>query len=179
MYSKVNWPVDVQAITISGGPPLLKGNVHMPLKVLYPDGKLASGHAAAQQKAASEAQGLLSRARAYISATRLLSYSGMDADTQKAVETEFVKARQADSKVGQDDLHEWITNARLVALSHGECQLTLKRWQESRKLETLRKQRVSAVTPPKRAKRSTAVGGGPPPAGFGIIPGSKRTTAPQ
>ena len=177
VYSKVNWPVDVQAVTISAGPPLLKCNMHMPLKVLYPEGKLAGTHAAKQQEAASAVEGLLARARAYIAAARLLTYSGMDADTQKAVETEFVKARQADSKVGQDDLHEWITHARLVALSHGEHQLTLPRWQESRRHEITRKQRVAAVTIPKEKVANT--GGGPPPSGFGVVPGSKRTIAPK
>ena len=109
----------------------------------------------------------------------------MDSEAQKAVESAFVGARQANPKVGQDDLHEWITHARLIALSHGESKLTLRRWQESREMEGLRKQRVGAVTTEKRAQasnnesRGAAVGGGPPPVGFGMVAGSKRTTAPR
>ena len=148
-------------------------------KVLYPDGKLASGHAAAQQKR------LLKHKDCYPALVR--TFPPLDCYAilawmlilKKRWKLSLLKRVKLTQKLGRMICMNGSQMLSLVALSHGECQLTLKRWQESRKLETLRKQRVSAVTPPKRAKRSTAVGGGPPPAGFGIIPGSKRTTAPQ
>ena len=163
------------------GPPLLKCKVHLPLQPTYPDGKFSSAHAASMQAAASAVPGLLERARAFIASARMLSYSGMDASAQEAVESAFVRARQANPKVGQDDLHEWITHARLVALSHGESQLSLRRWQESREMEGLRKQRVGAVATKKKAAEAAAarMKAGPPPVGFGVVPGKKRTTAPR
>ena len=142
VYSKAVWPADVPTVTISSGPPMLKCKFHVPLKPTYPEGKLTSSHAAAQQAAASSVPGLLDRARAFLASVRMLSYSGMDSEAQKAVESAFVGARQANPKVGQDDLHEWITHARLIALSHGESKLTLRRWQESREMEGLRKQQL-------------------------------------
>ena len=62
----------------------------------------------------------------------------MDSEAQKAVESAFVGARQANPKVAQDDLHEWITHARLIALSHGESKLTraagksLEKWEAAK-----------------------------------------------
>ena len=181
VYSKAVWPADVPTVTFSSGPPLLKCKVHLPLRPIYPGGKFSSSHAAAAQAAASAVPGLLDRARAFIASARMLSYSGMDASAQEAVESAFVNARQANPKVGQDDLHEWITHARLVALSHGESQLSLRRWQESREMEGLRKHRVNAILAQKKATEAAAAKAkaGPPPAGFGVVPGKKRTTAPR
>jgi hypothetical protein len=171
-YSTANWPVDAPTVVISNGPPMIKCKLQLPLRSVFTDG--LSGPTATQSQANVSSIGattLWSQARALISAVRHLKFT-LDNQGSSIVEAYFVHARQENTKIVPQDLHDWITHARLLALSHGETTLTQARWNEARALEGRRLQRVKAVTPPV---------GGPPPTGFGVVPKntSKRTVAPR
>ena len=164
-YSQADWPVDVPTTVLSNGPPMIKCKLQLPLQSLFQDG--LSGPTATQTQAnlATSFPNHLQSARAMISACRHLPFA-LNETGSTIVETYFVQARQVDKEITPQNLHDWITHARLVAVSHGETTLTEARWQEARAMEAARLQRVQAVTPPV---------GGPPPAGFGS--NAKRTVA--
>jgi len=171
-YSQADWPTDVPTVVISNGPPMLKSKLTLPLVSLYPDGLSGPTATRLQQECSVLFSSMLPSARALLGATRHLPFV-LDDTASSIVEAHFVHERQRNSKIVAQDLHDWLTHARLLALSHGETTLTLERWNESRRMEIQRQQRMESFTPPVQPV------GGPPPVGFGVVPPSNRTVAPR
>ena len=81
----------------------------------------------------------LGAARAYVAMVRELDY-GMEAPQREMIQEYFVSARKApQSKVTQEDLHLWMTLARLVSLSYGETVLSEEAWKHVLDIEDRRK----------------------------------------
>jgi hypothetical protein len=173
-YSTADWPIEAPTAVLSNGPPMIKCKLQVPLQSTYSDGLSGPTATQTQTNFAQSFKDHLDKARALIAAAKFLPFM-LDQAGSAIVETYFVQARQKNSKITPQNLHDWITHARLLAVSHGETTLTEARWNEARAMETVRLQRVKAVTPPV---------GGPPPSGFGTTTkapsnGTKRTVAPQ
>lgn len=78
-------------------------------------------------------------ARAYVSVVRELDYA-METPQRVQIQEYFVAARKApQSGVTQEDLHLWMTLARLVSLSYGEEVLSEGSWKHVLELEDRRK----------------------------------------
>ena len=173
-YSTADWPVDVPTTVLSNGPPMIKCKLQLPLHPIYTDGLSGNTATQTQSNISSSASNSLPKARALIAGSRFLTFK-LDSQGSSIVETYFVQARQTNNQIKPQDLHDWITHARLLALSYGETTLTQERWNQARAMEGERLQRIKTVTPP------TAPVGGPPPVGFGVVNGNakNRTVAPQ
>eukprot|EP01052_Picozoa_sp_SAG31_P010334 SAG31_NODE_564_length_14059_cov_5.728940_9_plen_106_part_00 len=87
---------------------------------------------------------MLDKLRLYLTATRQIGTASFTISEagRKHAEADFVACRKADRRIKPDDLHRWLTVSRLLALSHGEKELTAARWEQMKQLEAARLQRV-------------------------------------
>ena len=98
----------------------------------------------------------LAAARAYLACARAGAYRMGDA-AAAWVEAELVAARAADGAVNAEAMHRWLETARLLALSHGESELSRARWEEARALDAARVARAPPPPPPPRAAAAPLV----------------------
>lgn len=86
---------------------------------------------------------LLDNIRRYLTCARHQSEYALPDDVQQTVQDDFVEMRQSPGgrTVSAEDLHACLTLARLLALSHGDTQLSLSLWQRARQMETQRASR--------------------------------------
>ena len=98
---------------------------------------------------------LLNKTRSYLTTVQHLNYQ-LNEDIQKTVQEDFVQERrqqhangQGGNRVGMstDDLHAHLVLARLVGLSRGHTSLTQDVWEETKRLERARKERVEHLPP--------------------------------
>ena len=89
---------------------------------------------------------MLDKLRLYLSAVRQVGRTGFnitEAGRQHA-EADFVQCRKANRRIMAEDLHRWLTVSRLLALSHGESELSEGRWEQMKHLEAARIGRTAA-----------------------------------
>ena len=83
----------------------------------------------------------LSACRRYLSAVRnqpARGDLGLTDGVGKIAEENFVAARQANPKVGAQDLHRWLNISRLLAASYGRNEVSRELWAKTMEMETLR-----------------------------------------
>ena len=87
--------------------------------------------------------GFLDKCRAYLGTVRAMQ--SIDINEQVAVEMQryFVQFRQENPTVESEIFHVWLTMARLSAISYGESEISLVRWQSVIELEKIRLSRLT------------------------------------
>ena len=66
----------------------------------------------------------------------------MPPEAERHAQQDFVRCRKTDRSLQAEDMHRWLTMARLLALSYGETKLTEARWAQMKSFETQRKARI-------------------------------------
>ena len=66
----------------------------------------------------------------------------MPPEAERHAQEDFVRCRKTDRSLQAEDMHRWLTMARLLALSYGETKLTEARWAQMKSFETQRKARI-------------------------------------
>jgi hypothetical protein len=140
-YHEMEWNVDAPLLIVSDGRSIVKSTVFMPLCAKFPLGQ--GSDQPSQESAVPE--DVLNLVREYLSIARYAPLN-IPPSVASQIEQSFVQARMLNSKVTAHNMHLWLCMARLLALSHGETELTTERWEESQKMEQTRRTRVSEVT---------------------------------
>ena len=86
-------------------------------------------------------------ARIYLGLAVRLYQAGLgppDAALSAHAQDDFVAARQADKAIGADDLGRWLTCARLLAATHLAATVEMGHYQEARRLDDERRERLKA-----------------------------------
>ncbi len=177
MHFTSAFEVDCPVLVLASAPharPLVRPDCVVPLsapaqarlRALAPTDPGAAPDAArgARELAAALPAGFLDRARTFLAAARDLPYSVTSA-VADAVQADIVAARAADRDgTREEDLHCWLTVARLDALAHGEAALSAERWAACRAREAARAARVraaaAAAPAPAAAPRAAGAGAG-------------------
>jgi hypothetical protein len=135
-YDWMKFPTDAPVLVMSQGraKPLLKTDVVVQLK---PDAA-AAAQACAQDES-PEAQELC---RVFMGLARALDV-GVSNEVEQMVPNTFVEARKANPKVQQEDLHCWMTLAKLLAASHGSDQVKKEHWELAMRMEDERARRLA------------------------------------
>ena len=141
-----DFATDIQFIVLSshGKSPMLETSAHVRIT---PE----------RLPALPDEQGLdaetLDAIRAFLALTRTRESTLGEATTQM-IEDDFVESRKVNPRITGDNLGHWLTVARLLALSHGETDISPARWQTMKQMEAAREERI--MTPPSSANGSPA-----------------------
>eukprot|EP00002_Diphylleia_rotans_P039606 TRINITY_DN9219_c0_g1_i1.p1 TRINITY_DN9219_c0_g1~~TRINITY_DN9219_c0_g1_i1.p1 ORF type:complete len:585 (-),score=115.65 TRINITY_DN9219_c0_g1_i1:48-1802(-) len=126
-YHSLSFYTDIPMVIVSTGKSLIQTDIAIPLvpsePILTP-------------------QCSIDDVRAYLINVRLLECK-LDENTAKVAEGDYVRLRQSDPNINQQDFHNMLTLARISAVSHGEVILTPERWQRIVEMETLRRRRFA------------------------------------
>ncbi|XP_034254053.1 mini-chromosome maintenance complex-binding protein [Thrips palmi] len=140
-YYTKPYDADIPVLILSEGKSLLPCDVLVPLKAdsaslnTLPEIFQAANHFLREP--------LLSAIRLYLCGMRHSTFEFPE-DLQKKAQEDFVAMRQVGGRsVSADDLHLLLVLARLVSLSHGEKVVSLSAWEEAKRMEEERKQRLS------------------------------------
>ena len=138
-YCAVDFPLDTTIIAISAA----SGNL-LPILTKLPIRVDPNAQQAATTAPDAE---WLDLARTYLGlAVRAAQHNGggiaNNPHVAKAAEDDFVKSRQADNKINADDLGRWLTCARLVAASHLETEVSIDHYEEGRRMDRMRVERL-------------------------------------
>lgn len=135
-FYKTDFMSNIQVLVLSEGKSMLPCDCHIKLEA----------SSSQQENQVDVSEDLLNMFRTYIGLVRLSSYS-ITPDMQKALQEDFVEARQRNpSKMTADDFHRHLLVARLLALSSGSGTLTQELWEKVKTLEELRKARIRLST---------------------------------
>jgi Mini-chromosome maintenance replisome factor len=132
-------PIDLQFLLVSTGRPLLAVDLVV-LLTLESRLKIAKD---AHEPIPIFSEDLVQAARIYLSLARHLPFK-IPSDVRDKVEKDLSSIRGTDRSFGQPEMHKILSLARFLALSYGETELTLSRWEEVKALETERKSRESS-----------------------------------
>jgi len=90
----------------------------------------------------------LDRMRRYLTVVRLMDYD-LNEDIQKAVQEDFVNERRRGERVPMttDDLHAHLVLARLVGTGRGDFALSRSVWEETKAMESQRRERMAHLPP--------------------------------
>ena len=126
-------PADLQFLVLSPGRALLRCDVALPLAAPARAAVAASARTPAPVLAPAE----LAAARLYLAVARSLPYA-IPADVRASIEADLARRRGADRSLGAAEMHRLLCLARLLALSHGEAELSAERWAAALALEAAR-----------------------------------------
>jgi len=138
-YFPQHFPIDVPKLLLSHTKSLFTPSAVLPLSQ-EASAALASG--AAPALAADES--LLDAARKYLACVRCLPYS-IDQGMEPRIQQDWSNARARNPKLQTQDLHRWLTIARLVTLSFGETVLKPEHWEATITLEDARLGRLPSA----------------------------------
>jgi hypothetical protein len=139
-FFSLDQPTDCAVTVLSTGRTLLKGvgEVEVPLR-----GATSGAEGAAAVEAALVA-GDAGPARAFLAAVREIEFS-IPESVGHVIEKDMAGAKQADAaNVNAECFHRWLNVARLLAVSHGERELSVARWGQARDMESKREARIGA-----------------------------------
>jgi len=168
-YHQIEFTSDVPALVLSDGRSMLPNDAQIMLRPTQVPGPTVVDESINLISSMLNAE-FLNKIRAYLTVVQHLTYQLND-DIQKAVQEDFVQERrnraaaqnngvQREERVnGQDnnsevvgnrervgmstdDLHAHLVLARLLGLSRGETTLTREIWEQTKKMERERKERV-------------------------------------
>jgi len=126
-------PADLQFLVLSPGRALLRCDVSLPLAAPARAAVAASARTPAPVLAPTE----LAAARQYLAVARSLPYA-IPAVVRAGIEAALARRRGADRSLGAAEMHRLLCLARLLALSHGEAELSAERWAAALALEAAR-----------------------------------------
>ncbi|KHJ43743.1 hypothetical protein D918_06248 [Trichuris suis] len=86
--------------------------------------------------------GMVTLVRSYLSLCKLLPLRSSPEKTQEAVGRSFVLARRDDPSITENDLHQWVTLAGVLALSYGMETIDEACWEKAVAMEQLRRNRI-------------------------------------
>jgi hypothetical protein len=131
-FYKTDFKSNLQILVLSEGKSMLPCDCHIKLEASSPQ----------PESLVNTAEDLQEMFRMYLGLVRFSSYS-ITTDMQKALQEDFVKARQQNpSGMTADDFHMHLLVSRLMALSFGSGSLTQELWEKVKHLEELRKARL-------------------------------------
>ena len=148
-YCNVDFLADTTVIGVAAGSgTMLPITTKLPLRVevTSADGNMSTNNAESSALVHGTAP-WLDAARAYFGlATRLqFRQTGMAGGAlARAAEEDFVNARQADKNITPEDLGRWLTCARLIAASALSETVEMAHYQEARRMDNERRERLQA-----------------------------------
>jgi hypothetical protein len=136
-YFKMDFPMDVACISVSGGASVLPFDVTVPLQ-LQPDPP--------PKPAELQSIDWLEHARAYLALVVRLQHrlQATKPELQQALQEDFVAARRADPTVTAEDFARWLTCARLHAASVLAMDVDISHYGHVRQLDAVRRERLSS-----------------------------------
>jgi len=87
---------------------------------------------------------LLHQFRLYLGILRTMSLKDMSENVSEHVQNDFVETRQQTPTTTHEDLHLWLNLARYSALSFGEEEISIDRWNFMKNLERTRRARIQS-----------------------------------
>jgi hypothetical protein len=139
-FFTMDQPTDAPVTVLSTARTMLKGagEVVVPLRAAA----APAGGAAAV--AAALAAGDATPARAYVAAARAAAAEfSIPEAVAGQLERDLAGAKQKDTSLGPESFHLWLNLARLLAVSHGEKELTAERWAQAMEMEGRRQERLT------------------------------------
>lgn len=189
-YHQIEFTSDIPALVLSEGRSMLPNDAQIMLRPSQAPGPTVIDQSFSAVGSTLNVE-LLNKVRAYLTAVQHLNYQ-LNEDIQKAVQDDFVQQRRLRAgalnnqqeheenrhgdnaasgnreRVGlgmsTDDLHAHLVLARLLGLSRGETTLNRDVWEETKRIESARKDRVVHL-PPQRNGPELGV-----PAGLHVWP---------
>ena len=181
-YHQIEFISDVPVLVLSDGRSMLPNDSQLMIRPAQVTGPTVVDESINTISSMLNAE-FLNKIRAYLTVVQHLSYQLND-DIQKAVQEDFVQERRmrnaaqpngvqrengsgdnSDSapnreRVGMstDDLHAHLVLARLLGLSHGETTLTREMWEDTKRMEKTRKERVAHLPPQRNGLQAGASG---------------------
>ena len=184
-YHQIEFISDVPALVLSDGRSMLPNDSQIMLRPTQVPGPTVIDESINTVSSMLNVD-LLNKIRAYLTVVQHLTYQ-LNEDIQKAVQEDFVQERRMRSaaqnngvqgeseengqdnssgaagnreRIGMstDDLHAHLVLARLLGLSRGETTLTRDMWEETKRMERARKERVGHLPP----QRNGPLAGGLP-----------------
>ena len=169
-YHHIEFSSDVPVLVLSDGRSMLPNDFQIMLRPSQAPGPTEIDESISAVSSMLNIE-LLNKIRAYLTTLKHLTYQ-LNEDIQKAVQEDFVQERRMRSapqnnetheshaengqdnnsasagnreRVGMstDDLHDHLVLARLLGLSRGETTLTRDMWEETKRMERARKERVA------------------------------------
>ena len=168
-YHQIEFPSDVPVLVLSDGRSMLPNDAQIMLRPEQVPGPTVVDESINLISSMLNAE-FLNKIRSYLTVVQHLTYQ-LNEDIQKAVQEDFVQERRNRAanqnngvegegrangqdnaemagdreRVGMstDDLHAHLVLARLLGLSRGETTLTREMWDETKKMERGRKERVA------------------------------------
>ena len=163
-YHQIEFISDVPALVLSDGRSMLPNDTQLMLKPTQPSEPTTVDESLSAVGSSLDSE-VLRKFRSYLTVVQFLPYQLND-DVQKAVQEDFVQERRNHASAQQnggaengagnngeargmstDDLHAHLVLARLLGLSYGETTLTLERWENTKRIERSRKQRMAHMAP--------------------------------
>jgi len=143
-FQKMEYDTDVACLVMSEGRSMLPSDVQIMLK---PDGVEVRPDLISKtfsEIGAALTPELLERIRKYITTCRFGTFN-LTEQVMKAVQDDFVSMRQTDNGVTVEDFHSLLVLGRLVSLSYGRDTLTPQDWEDAKRMEKDRKERVASL----------------------------------
>ena len=155
-YYETSWPADLPVLVLSATKPMIPTDVDIMI--------CCSGPPPVAPPEASDA--FLTLSRRYLACVRGLPFI-LSPQASEAVQSDWMAARRAQAdkpatspgRVKEEDLHRWLTLARLAALSFGETALSPERWAWVKGLEEQRLHRQAITSSSTGAAGARAPGG--------------------
>ncbi|TMW64773.1 hypothetical protein Poli38472_011653 [Pythium oligandrum] len=130
-YYSMDFPQDVAVISVSQGKSILPVHVTVSLAVTTTD-------------TTAPTDALLECFRLYLAVLRTFTVN-IGNEQAELAEKHYVACRKAKQEVSVDDLHRWLRLVRLIALSHGEDEVSTTSWDAMLALEGKRIDRIDAI----------------------------------
>merc|ERR1719471_1246987 len=143
-FQKMEYETDVACLVMSEGRSMLPSDVQLMLK---PEGVEARPDLISKtfsEIGVALTPELLERIRKYITTCRFGTFN-LTEQVMKAVQDDFVSMRQTDNGVTVEDFHSLLVLGRLVSLSYGRDTLTPQDWEDAKRMEKDRKERVASL----------------------------------
>jgi len=142
-YQKMEYDCDVPCLVMSEGRSMLPSDTQLMVKpdcVASPDIISTNFKGVGQYLTAS----LLDKIRTYIAVCKRTEFT-LTEEATKSVQDDFVAMRQREGGMTVEEFHSMLVLARLVAISNGRNSLDQADWNQSKAMESERKERAKAL----------------------------------
>lgn len=154
-FQAMEYETDIPCLIMSEGRSMLPSDMQIMVKPCQVEARPDLISKTFGEVGASLTVELLDRVRQYISTSRLLEYN-LTEQVMKAVQDDFVSMRQAEQGMTVEYFHALLVLGRLISLSNGRTSLDPLDWEEAKRMERERKERVANL--PARAGANMANG---------------------
>eukprot|EP00092_Neocalanus_flemingeri_P023416 GFUD01025387.1.p1 GENE.GFUD01025387.1~~GFUD01025387.1.p1 ORF type:complete len:665 (+),score=258.42 GFUD01025387.1:184-1995(+) len=143
-FQAMEYETDIPCLVMSEGRSMLPSDVQIMVKPSHVEARPDLISKTFGEVGASLTVELLDRARQYITICRMQEYN-LTEQVMKAVQDDFVTMRQAEQGITVEDFHALLVVGRLVSLSNGRTSLDPLDWEEAKRMEKERKERVASL----------------------------------